>query len=52
MNIKLKCQRCTHTWMYTGNNNYNAKCPHCGTSVSINKNKVIVTDTTTSNEVR
>ena len=35
----LRCQRCLHTWNYSGTNLFVATCPHCRTYVNIKKNK-------------
>jgi len=36
----LRCKRCSHTWQYSGTNPYVATCPHCRTTVSIQKHRV------------
>ena len=33
----LCCQRCSHEWLYTGQNPYFTLCPHCRTTVRIRK---------------
>ena len=38
----IKCPRCSHSWAYNGKNNYVATCPHCRTTLSIRKNKIIL----------
>ena len=35
----LRCQRCLHTWNYSGTNLFVATCPHCRTYVNIKKNR-------------
>ena len=38
VNIKpLHCQRCSHKWEYSGKNPYFTLCPHCRTTVRIDK---------------
>ncbi|HSF50933.1 MAG TPA: hypothetical protein VLA74_09260 [Nitrososphaeraceae archaeon] len=34
---KLNCQRCGHFWIYTGLNQFICSCPHCRTTITINK---------------
>jgi hypothetical protein len=35
--ITLLCQRCEHRWIYNGTNPYICSCPHCRTTVTVNK---------------
>jgi hypothetical protein len=35
--MSLICQRCSHSWDYTGKNPYVATCPFCRTNVSVKK---------------
>jgi hypothetical protein len=37
---QVKCPRCQHLWVYTGNNRYITSCPSCRTSMSLRKNTV------------
>lgn len=37
---KLKCQRCGYFWIYTGYNQFICSCPHCRTTVTINRKKI------------
>jgi hypothetical protein len=40
--IKLICQRCQHEWNYKGKNCYVTSCPHCRTTVTVNKKRNLV----------
>jgi DNA-directed RNA polymerase subunit RPC12/RpoP len=38
----MQCQRCGHSWFYTGVNKFICSCPHCKTTLMVNpkgKNK-------------
>ena len=37
--VRLSCQRCHYSWVYTGNNPYVCACPHCRTSVTVHKKR-------------
>lgn len=37
----LKCHRCGHFWPYKGNNPFVCSCPHCKTTVSVNKKNTL-----------
>jgi hypothetical protein len=38
--IPIQCGRCDHTWNYRGKNEYVTSCPHCRTTVMIQKHRV------------
>ena len=35
--ILLQCQRCDHKWNYKGTNPYICTCPHCRSTVTVNR---------------
>lgn len=47
---KLKCQRCEHEWTYKGSNPYICTCPYCRTTVTVNKKKIFLEKTGSSND--
>ena len=38
--IPLKCQRCSHFWIYKGQNKFVTSCSSCKTSVCFKKNMI------------
>lgn len=49
--IPIACHRCGHIWSYTGNNEYIASCPHCKTTLMIQKHRLSSTEATKTKEV-
>ncbi len=35
--IELQCHRCEYKWNYSGKNKFKATCPHCATSIAVQK---------------
>jgi hypothetical protein len=35
--VELQCHRCDYRWTYSGRNMYKATCPHCSTSIAVQK---------------
>jgi hypothetical protein len=40
----IKCNRFSHSWNYGGKNIYVIICPHCRTTLSIKKHRILKTD--------
>lgn len=47
--IRIRCQRCKYVWLYTGKNNFVARCPHCRTTVTIKK-RLLQSDSGTNSD--